>query len=70
MRLLQILINTYTAQKQKLEYAIESEINATYPNVDKLDGLFNDMAILNIKNGYLNQLLIDITNVTTNKLSD
>jgi len=61
MRPLQILINKYTAQKQELEFKIEAEINAQYPSVDSLDQLFEEMARLNIKNGYLTQLLIDIS---------
>lgn len=70
MRPLQILTNKYIAQKQELEYKIECEINAEYPDVDKLDGLFEDLAKLNTKNGYLNQLLTDIANARINKLSD
>ncbi len=60
MRPLQILINKYTAEKQELEYKIEAEINAQYPNVDIIDGLLTKLAHLNTKNGYLTQLLIDI----------
>ncbi len=70
MRPLQILTNKYIADKQALEYKIECEVNAEYPDVDKLDGLFEDLAKLNMKNGYLNKLLIDITNARTNNLPD
>ena len=62
MRPLQILINKYTAQRQELEFQIEAEINAPYPSIGRLDQLFDEMARLNLKEGYLNQLLIDIRN--------
>lgn len=61
MRSLQILINKYIEQRQELEYQIETEINATYPSIGRLDHLFDKMARLNMKNGYINQLLIDIS---------
>ena len=66
MRPLQILNNKYTAQKQKLEYQIEAEINAEYPNVERLDELFDKITRLNMKNGYLTQILIDIANARSN----
>lgn len=66
MRSIQILTNKYTVRKQELEYLIESEINAPYPSIDKLDELFNEVVTINQKDGYLNKLLIDITNARTN----
>jgi len=71
MRPLQILINKYTVEKQDLEYKIEAEINAQYPSVEHLDQLLDEITRLINKNGYLNQLLIDISNARTNNdLSD
>ena len=70
MRPLQILTNKYIAQRQELEYRIEAEINAPYPSVDTLDGLFNEMARLNMKNGYLTQLLLDISHARNTNTTD
>lgn len=62
MRPLQILINKYTVEKQELEYQLEAEINAKYPNVVAIDDLVEKITLNNAKNGYITQFLIDISN--------
>ena len=61
MRPLQILINKYTTDKQDLEYKLEAELNSVYPNVQNIDNLIQDIVTLDAKNGYLTQILIDIS---------
>ena len=70
MRPLQILTNKYLAEKQELEYKVEAEINAPYPDVDRLDEILTELAILNNKNGYLTQLILDISHARNSNVSD
>jgi len=65
MRPLQILTNKYLSQQQELEYQLEKEINAPYPDVDLLDDILYQLSILETKHGYLNHLLTNITHART-----
>lgn len=71
MRPLQILINNYLSQKQELEYRLEGEINSKYPSVGTMDNLIEQLTLLDLKNEYLTNILISISNArNTNDISE